>query len=336
MNRALRLIEEFHSTPWAILPETLASIEMILYRWAGGMKLSDEEIQAAVGEAPITTAARRDREATAGNGSIAVLPLFGVIGQRAGLVADSSSGVNTSTEVFGRAFRAVLSDPGVAAIVIDVDSPGGSVFGVSDLGEQIFNARGTKPIVAIANSTMASAAYWVASAADEVVIAPGGEAGSIGILAEHKDRSKMFEAGGVKTTLISAGKYKVEGNPYEPLTAEARDYMQTRVDEYYADFVKSVARNRKDTQTAVREGYGQGRMVNAQAAVKANLVDRIATFDQVIGELQAKMSGRSSARAEAPAAELVAAAPEAPAKPAQAAVQTSASRLRDIELLNLG
>lgn len=344
MNRALRLIEEFHRTPWAILPETLTSIEMILYRWAEGIKLSQEEIHAAVGDAPALTAARRAREGSAGNGVIAVLPVFGVIGQRASLVADSSSGINTSTELLGRAFAAMVADPGVVAIVLDVDSPGGSVFGVNELADQIFGARGSKPIVAVANSTAASAAYWIASSADEIAIAPGGEIGSIGVLAAHKDRSKMFETGGVKTTLIYAGKYKAEGNPYEPLGPEARDYIQSRVDEYYGDFVRTVARNRRDTQTNVREGYGQGRVMGAQAAIKANLADRIATLDQVITDLAKSVRARG-ARAEASAAEVRS---EAPATPAPTeAVQTSATaatvptsgrekRQRWMDMQNLG
>src|SRR6266851_316491 len=308
MKNGLRLIAEFHRTPWALLPETLAAMQAVLYRWASGARLSAEEIRAAVGDAPEITAARRAREAQVSAGAIAVLPVFGIIGHRASLVEDSSSGVNTSTELLGRAFHALVADPGVVGIVLDVDSPGGSVYGVGELAEEIFAARGVKPVSAIANSLAASAAYWLASAADEVAITPGGEAGSVGVFAVHQDVSKMLEADGVKTTLVSAGKYKVEGNPYEPLGAEARDYIQTRVDDYYGEFVRAVARNRKDTQTAVREGYGQGRVLGAQAAVKANLVDRVATFDQVIGDMQAKVRARPDARAEVPQRSRLAAA----------------------------
>ncbi len=308
MKNGLRLIAEFHRTPWALLPETLAAMQAVLYRWASGARLSAEEIRAAVGDAPEITAARRARETQVNAGAIAVLPIFGIIGHRASLVEDSSSGVNTSTELLGRAFRALVADPGVVGIVLDVDSPGGSVYGVGELAEEIFAARGAKPVSAIANSLTASAAYWLASAADEVAITPSGELGSIGVYAAHQDVSKMLEADGVKTTLISAGKYKIEGNPYEPLGAEARDYIQSRVDDYYGEFVRAVARNRKDTQTNVREGYGQGRVLGAQAAIKANLADRVATFDQVIGDMQAKVRARAGARAEEPKRSRLAAA----------------------------
>jgi capsid assembly protease len=319
MRHGLHLIAEFHRTPWGMLPETLAAMQAVLYRWASGARLSPEEIRAAVGDAPELSAARRDRARQASApGSVAVLPVYGVIGHRASLVEDSSSGVNTSIELLGQAFRSLMADPGIAGIVLDVDSPGGSVYGVAELAEQIFAARGVKPVSAVANSLSASAAYWIASAAEEFAITPGGEAGSIGVYAAHSDVSKMMEAEGVKITLVSAGKYKVEGNPYEPLGADAQAFIQSRVDDYYGDFVKAVARNRKDTQTAVREGYGQGRVLGAAAAVKANLADRVATLDQVVADMQAKVRGKSGARAEA------------------VPVQTSASRAREIDLLNLG
>jgi len=317
MRNGLHLIAEFHRTPWGLLPETLAAMQAVLYRWASGARLSQEEIRAAVGDAPEISAARRDRARAMAPGSVAVLPVYGVIGHRASLVEDSSSGVNTSTELLGQAFSSLMADPAIAGIVLDVDSPGGSVYGVADLAEQIFAARGMKPVSAVANSLSASAAYWIASSAEEFAITPGGEAGSIGVYTAHTDVSKMMEAEGVKTTLISAGKYKVEGSPYEPLGADAREFIQSRVDDYYDDFVRAVARNRKDTQTNVREGYGQGRVLGASAAVKANLADRIATLDQVVADMQSKVRGKSGARAET--------------RP----VHTSA-RAREIDLLNLG
>ena len=87
---------------------------------------------------------------------------------------------------------------------------------------------------------------------------------------------------GLQFTVSSAGKYKTETNPYQPLSEDARRFVQSRVDDYYGMFVKAVATNRGATQTAVREGYGQGRVLGAQAALRANLVDRIATLEQVV------------------------------------------------------
>ena len=105
----------------------------------------------------------------------------------------------------------------------------------------------------------ASAAYWLASAANEVIITPSGEVGSIGVLAAHQDVSAAMDRDGIKTTLVSAGRYKTEGNPFEPLTDDARGYLQSRVDDYYGMFIRAVADHRRVKIDAVRDGFGSGR-----------------------------------------------------------------------------
>jgi signal peptide peptidase SppA len=294
MNRALRLMTEFYCTPWALMPETLAVMQALLNRWASGEKLGDDQIRAAIGDAPEASATRRERERASGGDLIAVIPVFGVIGHRAHLVEGLSSGVNTSTEILGQQIRAALADPAIAAIVLDVDSPGGSVFGVGELADLIYSARSQKEIVASINSLAASAGYWIASAASRVYITPGGMAGSIGVWSAHEDWSKALELKGVKTTLISAGKYKVENNPYEPLTEEGRDAEQQTVNKYYGLFTKSVARHRNAGVADVRNGYGEGRVLLADDAIKANLADEIATFDEVIGGLSKRLARQRS------------------------------------------
>ena len=280
------VLSEFHRTPWAMLPSTLAVMQEVLYRWASGVKIGDAGIADVIGRAPAESAARRDNHQAMGGGSIAVLPVFGVIAHRSAMVGDVSSGVGTSTEALSRQLKAALADDSVSTVVIDVDSPGGSVHGVSEISDQIYAARDQKRIIASVNSLCASAAYWIASAAQEVVITPSGEAGSIGVYAAHQDVSAMMEREGVKQTLISAGRYKVEGNPFEPLTESARAAIQESVDRHYDAFVSSIARNRGDRVEAVRDGYGEGRVLGAEQAVRAGLADRIATFDQVISELR--------------------------------------------------
>ena len=89
----------------------------------------------------------------------------------------------------------------------------------------------------------------------------------------------------MKVSLISAGKHKVDGNPYEPLSDSAREDLQSKVDTFYEMFVKNVARGRGVSQGNVRDGFGQGRMVMAEDALKAGMVDRVATFDQTLTRL---------------------------------------------------
>lgn len=223
-----------------------------------------------------------------------MLPLIGTIVQRADMFTDVSGAA--SVQRFTEKFRAALADPQVGSIVIDVDSPGGQVSGVEELSAEIFNARGQKRIVAVANSLAASAAYWIATAADEVVVTPSGEVGSIGVFAVHEDISGMLEQAGVKVNLVSAGKYKTEANPFEPLGEEARASIQGRVDEYYDQFVSAVARNRGVKRSDVRGGFGEGRVVGAKQAVSLGMADRVATLDETINKL---LGGRRSRRAGA-------------------------------------
>ena len=194
--------------------------------------------------------------------------------------------------------REALADETVSQILLDIDSPGGSVYGVGELAAEIYAARSAKPIVAVSNSLAASAAYWIGSAASEFYVTPGGEVGSIGVWQAHEDWSKALDEAGVKTTLISAGKFKVEGNPYEPLSQEARDFMQLRTDEYYSAFTKAVAKGRGVGIDAVRSGMGQGRVLGADAALAENMVDGIATFDEVVKKMQrAAKPARSALKA---------------------------------------
>jgi signal peptide peptidase SppA len=192
----------------------------------------------------------------------------------------------TSAEMFGKRFDELVNDATVGAIVLDVDSPGGQVNGIEELSKKIFEARGSKPIVAVANHTMASAAYWIGTAADEVVASPSAEIGSIGVFAMHEDVSAALEKEGVKISLISEGKFKTEGNPYEPLSEESRTAIQARVAEHYDAFVKAVARNRGVKASDVRGGFGEGRVVGAKQAVNLGMADRIGTLEETIARLQ--------------------------------------------------
>ena len=285
-DKIARVVAQFYRTPWAILPERLSIMQMVLHRWASGVKLSKSEIKAAIGdEVPAEPQAAAPTTRVASAGAVAVIPLFGIISQRMNMMDDISGPGGTSTEMFSKQFQALLNDDSVGAIVINVDSPGGSVYGVQELGEQIFNARSQKKIVAVANSCAASAAYWLASAAEEFICTPSGEVGSIGVFTEHQDWSQNLEMMGVKFTLISAGQYKTEGNPYEPLGDDAKAAVQARVNDYYGAFVGAVARNRKATQTAVREGFGQGRMLGADDALKEGMIDGVDTLDSVVQRL---------------------------------------------------
>lgn len=277
-------LSEFLSEPLAIVPERFAALLQALARPAAGTLLDTE---AAAG-----------RPAGRSAGAVAVVPLAGVISPRGGGFWDMMGG--TSAERFAASMRQAAHDPAVGAIVIDVDSPGGSVAGIPETAGAVRDAAAVKPVVAVANSLAASAAYWIASNATELMVTPSGEVGSVGVFAAHEDISAALEQAGVKVSLITAGKYKTEGNPYAPLTEEGRAAIQDRVNEYYGMFVRDVARGRGVSTDAVKAGFGEGRTVGAKGAVAQGMADAVGTLDEAIRRA-AQLAGRAT---RTPAAEL--------------------------------
>lgn len=267
---------------WAIIPERLVTMQSVARQIAAGAEI---EIQAA-------------KRLPKVSGSLAFMPLYGTIQQRPSMWMELFGG--TSTDAFGRAFEAAVRNPEIKGIVIDVDSPGGTVYGVEELSAKMRDLRGNKPVVSVANSLAASAAYWTATAADQLVVAPSGDVGSIGVFATHVDLSGAMEQDGVKVQFVSAGKYKTEGNPYEALSDEARASMQARVDDFYSMFISAVAKNRGKPESAVRNDFGQGRVVRSQEALSVGMVDRIATLEKVVQGMGGyRSSGGSRAEKDA-------------------------------------
>jgi signal peptide peptidase SppA len=281
----LRLLAAFYNTPWALDPTTLGVMAQLLDRWALGVRLSDADIEAAVGSAPELAAQRREATAQASAGAVGVVPVYGVLAHRAYSVQNVSSPL-TSTERLAQQVRSFGADPAIGSIVLDVDSPGGSVFGVQELGDAIASVRGSKPVIAVANSMAASGGYWIASQADEVVVTPSGMVGSIGVIVPHADLSAAYEKAGVKKTFITAGKYKAEGNDTGPLDDEARVSMQQMVDDYYVAFTKAVAKGRGIGVDRVRgPDFGEGRMKLAKDAVASGMADKVGTLEETIARM---------------------------------------------------
>ena len=279
------LIAEFLSTPWALMPERLNAVSAVMARWSSHSPAT-AEVLAGIDTDRLAREARRQTATSVTGGGIAVLPLYGVITQRGNMIEDVSGPGSVSTQKFAAALRQALADESVSQILIDIDSPGGSVYGVAELADEIVAARAQKPIIAIANSLAASAAYWIGCSASEFYVTPGGEVGSIGVWQAHFDYSQALAAEGVTPTLISAGTYKVEGNPYAPLEPEAQAFMQSRVDDYYLAFCKGVARGRDVPIARVRNSMGQGRVLGADAAIEQGMIDGAITLEGMLNKLQ--------------------------------------------------
>lgn len=285
-NRYQHVMKAIFGSPWAIYPPTLEMIlDVVRFRAEGGQLTQDEITERIAGaENGPRTLAANGRGAQQRAATIALIPIYGIIGPRAAMFEQTSSG-GTGVDQVTADFRAALADPEVKAICFDIDSPGGMVDGIEELAAEIRAARGTKPISAVANYMAASAAYYIAAQADEVVVSPSGQVGSIGVLTAHEDLSAMYEQQGIKTTIIKHGKYKAEANQFEPLSDEARAEIQGRVDEWGAMFEEAVAAGRGITATRVRKDFGQGRMMLAKAAKAAGLADRVDTLEGTIARL---------------------------------------------------
>ncbi len=269
------------TAPWAIEPGRLLEIQSIYLAHVRGEKADIAAIEARIGK-PL---ANEPKPYTIEQG-VAILPVEGVIAKRANMFMEISGGV--STELLGRDLQAALQDPQVHSVVLSIDSPGGTVDGTQALGSLVRSGREQKPIVALANGLMASAAYWIGSAASAVYIADTTTvSGSIGVVRSHTDYSKARADRGITVTEITAGKYKRIASDNAPLSKEGKAHLQAEVDYYYSLFVDAVASHRGVSVETVLEQMADGRTFIGQQGVDAGLVDGIQTLPQVIAALNA-------------------------------------------------
>ncbi|MFM8271545.1 MAG: S49 family peptidase [Gemmata sp.] len=278
----------FYGSPWAILPAKLQEIEAVLWRRIAGGAQRAEPVAFDDG---YDAAPAKESKPYKLQGAAAVIPVHGTITPRPSVFASWSGGA--SAEGIGRAVEQAASDPQAEAIVLDLDSPGGSVFGLPEAAAKIMAARKAKPIYAVANHVAASAAYWIATQAHTIAVTPAGQVGSVGVIWAHTDVSAFDEKLGYKTTYVTAGQFKSEGAPEFPLTPEALDEMQRVVNEYYNMFVNAVAKGRGVKADRVERDFGQGRMRLAGEAVDLKMADRVATLEQIVAEVNKARTDRT-------------------------------------------
>lgn len=265
------------NAPWAIEPTKLIELQGIYATHLRGEKIDVEAIEARLGR-PL---ANEQQAYSVQAGGVAVLPVEGVIAPKANLFMRVSGGA--SAQMLTRQVESAMADSRVRALVLQVDSPGGSVLGTPEFAQAVYEMGADKPIVAVSDGTMASAAYWIGSAANAVYITgPTVQVGSIGVVATH-DYAPRRDGGA--TTEITAGQYKRMASDTAPLTAEGRAYLQEKVDYLYSVFVDAVARNRGTDAASVLQRMADGRVFIGQQAIDAGLVDGVATVDALVEQL---------------------------------------------------
>lgn len=183
-------------------------------------------------------------------------------------------------EIIQDQFQAALSNPNVKRITFEFDSPGGEVCGCFDLVDEIYNARGKKPIYSIVNEMAYSGAYAIASTSDKVFIPRTGCVGSIGVISTHIDESRREEKKGVKYTPIYAGKHMNDFSSHVALSAEQANTLQKIINEQYDIFISTVARNRGTTSSAIRQMNSA--LFFGEDAVSKGLVDQVMPYVQAI------------------------------------------------------
>lgn len=188
-----------------------------------------------------------------------------------------------------------LADPGVRAIILNVDSPGGQVDGCAELATRLLAAREEltgKPILAHVDGLAASAAYWLASAAERVIVAPTAMAGSIGVIFSFTDWAGAYEAIGVRSTeIVSTQSPKKNPDPFE---AEGRAQYQVHADAIAEVFLQAVATHRGTSRDTVAAQFGQGDLFVGQAAIDAGLADALGTFEATQRALAAELDASAA------------------------------------------
>ncbi len=263
------------TSSWAIVPDQLREMQAIYASHLRGEKIDIAAIEARLNR-PL---ANEQQDYQIRQGGVAVLALDGVMAPKANLFMRVSGGI--STQLATLQLESATADPRVTAIVLAIDSPGGSVFGTPEFGAAVFDLAKIKPIVTVSEATLCSAAYWVGSAANAVYASgPTVQVGSIGVVATHN--YDPASARGV-TTEITAGKYKRITSG--PLSKEGKAYIQDQVDHLYSVFVDAVATQRGTTADAVLEHMADGRVFIGQQAADRGLIDGFATVDSMVEQL---------------------------------------------------
>lgn len=217
-------------------------------------------------------------------GTIAVIPIQGQIGYGSANVLGGSV-VNPDT--IKEQIKTAESDSSVSAILLDINSPGGTPVASEEIMNEVKNCK--KPVVSWISDSGASGAYLAATGSDKIVASNSSMVGSIGVIMDLTNLSDLYEKLGVNRSSITAGKYKDMGADYKDLTPEEQSILQSMVDENYDNFMTIVAENRKLSKEYVAS-IAEGRIYTGKQAKKLKLIDEIGGKQQAL-DIAAKLGG---------------------------------------------
>jgi capsid assembly protease len=286
-----RIIQKALTTPWALHPSKLMVVQQVLLERHSGVRPSADEIRARLGYDPD----ERETPKPTTNGHIAVIPVHGMIVNRA---FDAVSGA-TSAEATSSVLTRLRANDEISLIVMDFCTPGGTVDGVPELAAEIFATREVKPIHAHVNGLCASAGWWLASQCTSISSMPSAETGSQGVYCLHVDYSEHLAKEGIKVIPFVAGDYKLDGAPWFEMSDETKAHIMEQVNAIYAQFVGDAARGRGVSVADAKANFGQGWCFVAKEAKRRGMIDRVETFEQLITRLSGTARKRGAARAQA-------------------------------------
>jgi signal peptide peptidase SppA len=261
--------------PWAVTKSMRPIIAGILAHRIAGGDPDPAAIQAAL--------VNRKNLPQPAKGTVAIIPLYGVLAPRMNLLSDYSGG--TTFEALTQQLHAAVASADIKTVVFDVDSPGGNVAGATEFAREVLKARTQKPIIAVAQYLMGSAAYWVMACATEIVAAPSAKVGASEVYALYDDISAALEKEGIKRTLISAGKFKPVGVDGGPLSEADQAHIKALCETFYGYQVADIAKGRGVKESAVRNGFGEGRVVAADEALALGMIDKIGTLAETLARV---------------------------------------------------
>lgn len=209
-----------------------------------------------------------------------------------GVIAEEDSsgfGRPLGASYIAKRVRDAAKDNRVKAIVLDINSPGGTVASVQDIYSEILKAKEQgKKVVALFRDVAASGAFYIAMAADQIVAEPGTITGSVGVIMQAGNVTKLFDKLGIEVTPITSGKYKDIGSAYRPMTDAEKALLQDMVNDTYSQFFAAVKEGRPNVQPAVLTEYTDGRVFTGQRAYNLGFVDKLGgeeTARALAGEL---------------------------------------------------
>jgi protease-4 len=262
-----RIAAALLSARWCITPAALAAIRNTFEAACAGRLRADEHMPM-----PGQPDDYEEAEPVMDKG-ILVVPVHGVCARYLSAMETDCGGLDLNdTE---KTLREAQADPRVQGIVLHFNSPGGTVTGIPELASLIRTISETKPVIAFTDAQCCSAAYWLASACDSIVVTPTADVGSIGVYSALVDESAAWAQEGYKLELMKAGKHKAMGIPGLPLAPEDRALIQSEVNSIYAMFTADVVANRARNGATVAEDTMQGQTFMGGTAVAVGLADRV-------------------------------------------------------------